>query len=246
MKALILAAGYATRLYPLTRDKAKPLLPIANQPIIEYIIGKLEKIDELRSIYLVTNERFKKDFQVWQDSYSSGKKLEILSDGSKNEEDKLGAIGDIGFVLEKDACDQDLLIVAGDNLFELDLGRFIQFFRQKKGPCVALYDIRDKEMAKKYGVVSLDAQQRISDFQEKPSHPSSTLIATCLYLLPREDLSFFSTYLKEERGSDAPGLYIQWLAKRKAVYGFRFQEKWFDIGSWESLKEAEQNYRREV
>jgi glucose-1-phosphate thymidylyltransferase len=243
MKALILAAGYATRLYPLTKDRPKPLLSIAGKPILEYIMKKLERVEKIDSIYLVANQKFILDFQNWLANFQTKKRVKILNDGSMCDDDRLGAIGDIGFVLEKGKFDDDLLIIAGDNLFEFDLSRFIQFFQKKKSPCIALYDIKDREKARNYGVVTIDENQRIVDFEEKPNQPSSTLIATCLYLFPKEDLNLISAYLKEKRSSDAPGFYIQWLVKREEVYGFVFKGKWYDIGSMESLKEADLYYR---
>ncbi len=244
MKALILAAGYATRLYPLTEDRPKPLLSIAEKPILEYIMEKLERIKEIDAIYLVTNQKFILKFKNWFANFQMKKRIKILNDGSMCDDDKMGAIGDISFVLEKEKFDDDLLIIAGDNLFELDLSRFIQFFEEKKAPCIALYDIGNKERARKYGVVAMDENQRIINFEEKPTLPPSTLIATCLYLFPQKNLSLISTYLKEKRSSDAPGFYIQWLAKREEVYGFVFKEKWYDIGSLESLEEADLDYRK--
>ena len=244
MKALILAAGYATRLYPLTKDRPKPLLPIAGKPILEYIMEKLEKIEGIDTIYLVTNQKFVPDFKDWLTKFQTKKRVMILNDGSTCDDNKLGAIGDIKFVLETAKFNEDLLIIAGDNLFKLDLFRFIQFFEKKKASCIALYDIEDRERARKYGVVDIDANQRIVKFEEKPSYPSSTLIATCLYLFPKKNLNLVSTYLEEKRSSDAPGFYIQWLAKEKEVYGFVFKERWYDIGGLESLKEADLEYRR--
>jgi len=243
LKALILAAGYATRLYPLTKDRPKPLLSIAGKTILEYIMEKLVRVEEIDAIYLVTNQKFILDFQNWLANFQTKKRVKILNDGSTCDDDRLGAIGDIRFVLEKKKLDNDLLIIAGDNLFELNLSRFIQFFKEKKAPGIALYDIRDKERARNYGVVTVDENQRIVKFEEKPAHPPSTLIATCLYLFPKEDLPSINKYLEEERRKDAPGFYIQWLAKREEVYGFVFKEKWYDIGSLESLKEADSDYR---
>ncbi|MBA7599812.1 UTP--glucose-1-phosphate uridylyltransferase [subsurface metagenome] len=244
MKALILAAGYATRLYPLTKDRPKPLLSIAGKPILEYIMEKLERAEEIDALYLVTNQKFILNFQNWLDNFETKKKIKILNDGSTCDDDRLGAIGDIRFFLEEEKIDDDLLIVAGDNLFQFDLSRFIKSFEKRKAPCIALYNIGDRKRARNYGVVTVDENQRIVKFEEKPPRPTSTLIATCLYLFPKEDLNLISTYLKEKRSSDAPGYYIQWLAKRGEVYGFVFKEKWYDIGSLESLKEADLEYRK--
>ncbi|HEA47530.1 MAG TPA: nucleotidyltransferase family protein [bacterium] len=244
MKALILAAGYATRLYPLTKDRPKPLLAIAGKPILEYIMERLKRVEEIEAVYLVTNKKFIPNFQNWLANFKIKKRVKTLNNGSTCDDNKLGAIGDIRFVLEKERIDDDLLIIAGDNLFEFDLSRFIRFFHEKKASCIALYDIGDKERARKYGVVAIDANQRIVNFEEKPSCPASTLIATCLYLFSKKDLSLISTYLKEKRSSDAPGFYIQWLAEKEEVYGFVFKEKWYDIGSLESLREADSEYRK--
>lgn len=244
MKALILAAGYGTRLYPLTRDKPKPLLPVAGRPMLEHILKKIEKVEEVDKIYVVTNEKFAGHFRDWKDTCQSRKEIKIINDATISDEDKRGAIGDMQLVVEKEGVNDDLLVVAGDNLFRFNLGDFVTFFR-KKGTSVGLYDFQDREAVKRYSIVEVNEDKKIISFREKPSHPATTLIAICLYLFPREKLNLISEYLKEGNNPDAPGFYIAWLHRREPVYGFVFEGKWYDIGDLKCYEEANREYDRE-
>ncbi len=243
MKALILAAGYGTRLYPLTEDKPKPLLPVAGRPMIEHILEKIEAIEELDKIYVVTNEKFAGHFRHWRDTYLSRKEIKIINDATTSDENKRGAIGDMQLVIEEEEINDDLLVVAADNLFQFHLGDFLSFF-QEKGAAVGLYDFRDREAVKRYSIVEIDENKKILSFQEKPSQPRTTLIAICLYLFPREKLSLISQYLQEGNNPDAPGFYIAWLHQREPVYGFVFEGKWYDIGDLQCYEEANREYSR--
>ena len=242
MKALILAGGYATRLYPLTKDRPKGLLPIAGRPMIEYILRRIESVEEIDEIYVVTNEQFARHFRQWRDGYGGKKKVDILNDGTTSDQSKLGAIGDMKFAVEEKGIEDDLFVVAGDNLFQFDLSQFFSFFKGK-GTSVAVYDVEDKELAKRYGLVELDEKGRMIDFQEKPAHPTTTLVAVCMYMFPRDKLPLITTYLNEGNNPDAPGFYIAWLHKRESVYGFIFQGRWFDIGDLQCYQEADREYR---
>ncbi len=239
MKALILAAGYGTRLYPLTKDKPKPLLPVAGKPMVEHVLKKIEEIETIDEVYIVTNEKFAGHFREWKDTYAGRKKIKIINDETISDEDKKGAIGDMRLVIEKEGINDDLLVVAGDNLFEFDLRDFIDFFRDK-GTSVGLYDFRDREAVKRYSIVEIDADKKVLNFQEKPSEPSTTLIAICLYLFPKGKLNLITEYLKEGNNPDAPGFYIAWLHRREPVYGFVFEGKWYDIGDLKCYEEANQ------
>ena len=239
MRALILAAGYATRLYPLTKNKAKPLLPIKGTPIISYIIKRIEPIKGLNKIYVVTNQKFYSDFCQWKDNYKFTKHIEIVNDKTQEDETKLGAIGDIDFVIRNKNIEEDLLVVAGDNLFNFDLLDFTDKAMKKK-PAVSLgiYDVKEEELAHLYGIVSLNNQNKIVDFQEKPDEPKSTLAAVGIYFIPREILNLISKYLNEGNTSDEPGYFIRWLYKNNEVYGALLPGEWFDIGSIESYHRA--------
>lgn len=244
MKALILAAGYATRLYPLTISKPKPLLPVKGKPIIDYTMGHLSDIPEVDEIYVVTNHRFYKNFKIWAADYKGRKKITVINDKTLVNEERLGAIGDIQLVIKEADISDDLIIVAGDNLFAFDMKKFIGFSRSHAPNCsVALHDINSFEEARKFGIVTVDKNDRILHFTEKPSKPESTLVAICLYYFPKEKLSMVAKYLKESSYNDAPGNYISWLAKNEGVFGFTFSEEWYDIGDKHTYESIKDSYR---
>ncbi|MCP4707238.1 MAG: nucleotidyltransferase family protein, partial [Planctomycetes bacterium] len=193
MKALILCAGYATRMKELTKDCPKPLLPVAGKPMIEYILSHLEHLVEVDDIFVVTNERFYSRFTSWQEKYRSPKTIRIISDGTTSDTTKMGAVGDMDLLITSAAITDDLLVIAGDNLFTFDLRLFVEFF-QKQGMCVAVYDVRDTELIRHYSEVRLDNQHRIIYFEEKPGHPKSTLAATCMYLFSGDSLRLVKQY----------------------------------------------------
>jgi glucose-1-phosphate thymidylyltransferase len=245
MNALILAAGYATRLYPLTLNKAKPLLPVGGKPIIEWLVDHLMELDELQLIYIVTNDKFAKDFQAWADSYQTRQPkahFKIVNDGSTSDANKLGAIGDINLVLTREnLLSSDLLVLAGDNLFSDSIRGFVDFARNTEAT-VALYDVGDIEAIKKYATVSTDSSGVITQFEEKPEKPTSTLAAIALYYYSRSILPLFVTYLASGNNPDQPGRFLQWLYVRKPVKTFEIKGQWLDIGSKETLEAADKMF----
>src|SRR5215831_5075030 len=241
MKVIILAAGYATRLYPLTLTQPKPLLPVAGKPMIEYVLDNLAPIGGIDRIYVVTNAKFAGHFQKWADQYHAAKgkfEFTIVNDGSTDDTNKLGAIGDIHFVLKTHAVDDDLIVVAGDNLFSEKLEGFGRYCREKQAPVLALYDVGDLEEIKKYNAISLDADGRITFFEEKPKKPASTLTGIALYYYPKSTLPLIRQYIAEGNNPDQPGRLIQWLYPRTPVYTWKVPGLWYDIGSKETLEEA--------
>lgn len=244
MKALILAAGYATRLYPLTKEYPKPLLKVGSKPIINYILEKLEKIDEIGEILIVTNSKFISQFRRWAKGIKSKKPLRLIDDLTKNHNDRRGAIGDIDFVLKKTRLKDDLLVIGGDNLFNGGLQDFLAFAKTGKShPVIGAYRLKDIRLARNYGVVKLDKERRLVSFQEKPKNPKSRLVAMCLYYFPRQKLGLISEYMNNKSGkSDATGFYIEWLKKRLAVYGFVFGGCWYDIGNHRFYNEAKKKF----
>jgi len=235
VKALILAAGYATRLYPLTMEYPKPLLKVGSRPIINYILDKLLEIEALDEIIVVTNGRFISKFRKWKRTLRVSRRITLVDDLTKDYADRRGAIGDIGFVLGKRRLKEGLLVVGGDNLFDADLKSFIAFARSKKPhPVIGVYKITRLKDAGKYGVVNMDVGRRIRDFKEKPKHPASRLVAMCLYYFPAASLKLIRDYIHRARKSDATGFYISWLLKRAKVYGFVFGGRWLDIGDKKS------------
>jgi glucose-1-phosphate thymidylyltransferase len=247
VKVIILAAGYATRLYPLTLTKPKPLLPVAGKPMIEYVLDNLAPIGGIDRIYVVTNAKFAGPFQKWSDHYRATKaKLEftVVNDGSTDDANKLGAIGDMHHVLRTQNVDDDLIVVGGDNLFSEELSGFGKFCRKKKAPVLALYDVGNLEEIKKYNSISVDGSGRITFFEEKPKHPTSTLIGIALYFYPKATIPLIKQYLAEGNNPDQPGRLVQWLYSRTAVYTWRVPGLWFDIGSKETLDKANRIFAR--
>ena len=247
MNVLILAAGYATRLYPLTLDKAKPLLKVGGRPIIEWVVGNLADVPDLQTIYVVTNDKFANDFQAWSDRYQDRQpkfRFKIINDGSKSDEDKLGAIGDINFVVIRESLTRsDLLVVAGDNLFSESLAGFVACAKKSEAT-VAAYDVGDTEAIKKYGNITIDADGIITHFEEKPEKPRSTLAAIALYYYSPKALSLLTTYLAAGNNPDQPGRFVQWLYTRKPVKTFEITGKWLDVGSKETLMKADRIFAK--
>ena len=241
MKVLILAAGYATRLYPLTLTQPKPLLPVAGQPMIDYVLDNLAPIGGIDRVYVVTNAKFAGQFQDWSAQYRATKaKLDftVVNDGSTDDTNKLGAIGDMHLVITKEKVDDDLMVVAGDNLFSESLQDFGRYCREKNAPVLAVYDVGNLQEITKYNSITIDASDKITFFEEKPKSPTSTLTGIALYYYPKAVLPLIRQYIAEGNNPDQPGRLVQWLYQRTPVYTWRVPGIWFDIGSKESLAEA--------
>jgi glucose-1-phosphate thymidylyltransferase len=240
VKALVLAAGYATRLRPLTDTWSKELLPVGGRPIIDRIVERIGAAGEIDEIHVVTNARKAPAFLEW----ASGRDVVVHDDGTTSNDDRLGAIGDMQFVVEHAGIDDDLFVIAGDNLFEYDVRDLIAFWRTKGvASAVAVRDVGSLELASQYGVVDLDDDSRIRSFVEKPAEPASTLAATAAYLFHREHVRLIATYLEEGNEPDQPGRFVAWLQAREPVYGWVFDESWFDIGNLEQLLVADNRLR---
>ena len=243
MDAIILAAGYATRLYPLTKNKPKPLLHVARKPIVEHIIRKIEEIKDINKIYIVTNDKFEGHFNDWLRSFDAKSPIEIINDGTKSNEDRLGALGDVHFAITSKNIDNELIVVAGDNLFELSLNDVSNFFRKKKSNVIVLHDVKDIELAKHYGIVETDNENLVTHFEEKPQNPRSTLASTGIYLFPKKTIELIKKYIEQGNNPDKTGSFIEWLHKRESVHSFVTDKKWYDIGSFEQLEKADKHYR---
>ncbi len=240
MIAIILAAGYGTRLYPLTLNKPKALLEVGKRTILSRLADDIEKIGACGKTFIVTNEKFYKNFSDWSGKNSYSFDTETLNDGTKENETRLGAIGDIDFTLKKIKKNEDLLITGSDNLFEFHLKDFYDFAVSKKpASSMVLFDVKDKKLAKNYGICALDKDSRIVDFLEKPQDPPSTLAATALYFVPKEKVGMIHDYMKTGLSKDAPGNLMKWLAEKDRLYGYVTTEKWYDIGDKVSLDKAD-------
>jgi glucose-1-phosphate thymidylyltransferase len=241
MKVVILAAGYATRLYPLTLTQPKPLLPVAGRPMIDYVLDNLAPIGGIERVYVVTNAKFAGHFQKWAEAYhASNSKLDftVVNDGSTDETDKLGAIGDLHLVVTREHIDDDIIVVAGDNLFSQSLEGFGTLCREKNAPVLAVYDVGNLEQIRNYNAITLDGDGRITFFEEKPKNPASTLTGIALYYYPRTIVPMIRQYIAEGNNPDQPGRLVQWLYPRTPVYTWTVPGIWYDIGSKETLEEA--------
>jgi len=241
MKQIVLAAGYATRLHPLTETTPKPLLPVGGTPMLERVLASSAAIGEINQTFIVTNHKFAAQFSKWMAGYlqaHSESHTAVINDGTTSNDDRLGAIGDLQLVLEREAIDDDVLVIAADNLFTGDLTGFGARCRETKTPVLGVFDVGSLEEAKKYGVVAVDETGRLISFEEKPAAPQSTLIGIALYFYPRAALPEISRYLDEGNNPDQPGRLMQWLYPQQPVHTWPVPGDWLDIGSHESLAAA--------
>jgi glucose-1-phosphate thymidylyltransferase len=295
MHAVVLAAGYATRLRPLTDSVAKPLLPLAGRPMVDYLAEKIDEVKDVEALHVVTNSRFAPDFVSWAGARSGRLRVRVHDDGTSSNTDRLGAIGDLRFVIERAALvgedllvvagdnlfdfslddyvafwrsregsaigvhdvgdlrfvieraglvGEDLLVVAGDNLFDFSLDDYVAFWRSREGSAIGVHDVGDLGLARQYGVVELDADDRVVSLVEKPENPVSTLASIAAYLFTAEHAALVRDYLAEGNAPDQPGRFVVWLYPRAPVYGYRFQGEWLDIGDHSQLLEADSRMRR--
>lgn len=242
MKVIVLAAGYATRLYPLTLTRPKPLLPVAGKPMIDYVLDNLAPMGGIDRVIIVTNAKFADSFQKWADEYRANKAASldftIVNDGSTDDTNKLGAIGDLHLVLNQEKIDDDIIVVAGDNLFSETLAEFGRYCREKREPVLAVYDVGSLDDIKKYNAITFDDSGKITFFEEKPKQPTSTVTGIALYFYPKKTLPLIRQYIAEGNNPDQPGRLVQWLYPRTPVYVWRVPGLWYDIGSKETLEEA--------
>ena len=245
MKTVVLAAGYATRLYPLTENKPKALLPIGSKLLIDHLAQKIAGIIEPNQTIIVTNDRFYGAFDDWA-LVGAFKRAVVLNDRTTSNDDRLGAIGDFQFAIDKLRLDDDVLMLASDNLFDGSLGEFVRFARSKNGaPCVGVTDLGDPmKGSKRYGMIKLDGTGRITAIDEKPEKPQTPYASMGVYYFPRASLHLVREYLSSAQKNDAPGHYVTWLLNKTSVYGFVFKGQWYDIGSIDQLNEAGREYER--
>jgi glucose-1-phosphate thymidylyltransferase len=237
VKAIVLAGGYATRLYPLTRDRPKHLLEVGGRPILELLLERLP-LEDLDTVYVVTNAKFAERFREWAESYPTD--VVVIDDGTTSEDDRLGAIGDLQLAIDSESLDDDLIVAAGDSLFTERLDDFARFGRERGAAAIAVYDVGDLAAMRRLSSIGVDSDSRLVSFEEKPDEPESTLAGIALYFYPRATLPFVGRYLADGNNPDQPGRLIEWLYRRTPVYAWRVPGQWFDIGTPETLAEAEQ------
>lgn len=238
IKAIILVAGYATRLYPLTLNTPKALLPIAGKPIIRYILDEIKTISDIDKIYVVTNSKFYSHFSDWAAGLDAGIAIDVIDDGTSTEETRLGAVGDIQFTIDKCSIDDDLMIIAGDNFFTYRLADYHAAFKKNRNNYVVAKELSDVRQLKHFAVAKLAADSRILELQEKPNEPQSNIAVYATYTYLRETIPLFSRYFDEGNKGDAPGYFVQWLHAIRPVYAWRMNGDCYDIGTQEAYSDV--------
>ena len=244
MKTIFLCAGYGTRLYPLTENQPKALLSIGREPLLTHLLRKLEDISSLEHVIIISNDRFYHHFCEWRQAVKQNIPITIINDGTLDPDHRLGAIQDLKLGLKEGASDTDVLVLAGDNFFDADLEPFLSFAETKKPfVSVGVYDVKDRALARKYGLIKTDSSGKITAFFEKPKDPPTTLASMGIYYLPKDSLRHVDRYLETNRNPDAPGYYMSWLAKENGVFAYQFSGAWFDIGDLNSYHGADQYFQ---
>ena len=247
MKCLILAAGYATRLYPLTENFPKPLLKVGDKPILDWLIDDIDTAGLVDEYIVISNHKFAPIFQQWADSVipSGAKKsrITVLDDGTTSNETRLGAVRDIQFAIDTLKLDDDLLVIAGDNLLDFSLVQFIQYAREKGTSCVMRYYEPALEKLRKTGVATVDESDRILAMEEKPAEPKSHWCCPPFYFYRRADVPLVQKGIDSGCGVDAPGSFIAWLSTQTPVHAWPMPGRRFDIGNLASYEEVQRTYR---
>ena len=236
MNAIVLAGGYATRLWPITKHRPKMLLPLGDTTVIDRIYAELETVDRIDEVYVSTNERFAAAFA---ENLADGSfdKPRLSVEQTAAEDEKLGVVGALSQLVEREGITGPLLVIAGDNCFGFEIDDFLDTFERRGAPTLATYDVGDRARATAYGVVEFEGD-RVVGFREKPEVPASTLVSTGCYAFPPDAPSLFRTYLEDGNNPDEPGWFVQWLHSRQPTYAYAFEDTWFDIGTRESYLAA--------
>ncbi|MCR5805065.1 MAG: nucleotidyltransferase family protein [Clostridia bacterium] len=244
MKVLLLNAGYATRLYPLTENMPKSLLPLGKKLIIDYILDAIDSMKDVSEIILISNSKFASQFQAWADSLDREGKapISVLDDGTDSPDNMRGAIGDIKFAIGEKNIDEDVCIMAGDNIFTYDVNDMYDFFRSKNADTLVAIHVPEKHQLQKLAVAILDDDGKILDMSEKPKEPKSNWGIYATYFYKRETIKLIDEYLAEGNSPDAPGNFPSWLYKRLPVYAYRAQGDCIDIGTLENYEKTKKEY----
>jgi len=238
VKCALLAAGYATRLYPLTKDKPKALLDVGGRTILDRILDKVERVETVDEILIVTNARFHGCFEEFIMRRGSRKKIRCLNDGTYYNDCRLGALADLRFVVMEAPVDDELMVLGADNLFDFELSDFASFFHRVQADCITTHRIEHIDALRRTGVIEIADDRRVRSFEEKPHSPKSNFAVPPFYIYTRATLHLLDEYLNSGENPDAPGNFIPWLLRRRPVYAYEFSGRRYDIGSHESYAEA--------
>ncbi len=244
MKSIILAAGYATRLYPLTQNFPKPLLKVCGKSILDRLIADIDVFPEINEHIIISNHKFISHFEQWKKQSSYKKKITILDDLSTENENRLGAVKDIAFALETLQVNESVLVLAGDNVLDFSLRSFVEYQQKKQSACIMRHFENDKEKLQRTGVAVIDENEKVIKMQEKPQNPQSSWAVPPFYIYTKEDLPFIKNAVKENKcKTDAPGEFISWFCSVRSVYAWKMTGTRHDIGNLKSYEEASEIFR---
>lgn len=241
MKCLILAAGYATRLYPLTENFPKPLLKVQDKTILDWLLDNINDIGIINQYVVITNHKFAKHFQAWADMHPLP--ITVLDDGTETNETRLGAVRDIQFAIDTLALNDDLLVIAGDNLLDFRLQGFIRYAQEKKTTCIMRYWEPDVNKLHKTGIVEVDESDRVTGMEEKPANPKSNWCTPPFYIYKTADIPLVKKGIESHCGVDAPGGFIAWLFAQTIVHAYKMPGQRFDIGNLDSYDLVRKMYK---
>lgn len=241
MKCLILAAGYATRLYPLTENFPKPLLKVGDKTILDWLVDDIDSAGIIDEYVVISNHRFAEHFKNW--TLTKKQKITVVDDGTSSNETRLGAVMDIQFAIEKLSIDDDMLVIAGDNVLDFSLVRFIEYAKEKQTSCIMRYYEASEVKLHKCGVVQIDDEDKILDMEEKPDFPKSNWCCPPFYFYTKADAKLVKKGIASGCGIDAPGSFIAWLCTQNAVHAMEMPGKRYDIGNLESYKKVQEEYK---
>ena len=240
MKCIILAAGYATRLYPLTENFPKPLLEVGEKTILDWLIDDIDTCGTIDEYVIVSNHKFAKHFEDWA---KDKPKITVIDDMTSTNETRLGALKDIQYAVDECKIDDDTVVLAGDNVLDFSLTGFVNFFKEKGASCVMSYYEEDKAKISKSGMLILDEDKRVLEMREKPENPVSNYCCPPFYIYSREDIKKLSECIASGSNIDAPGSFVSWLCKKSYVYAYEMPGKRYDIGNLESYKNVKKIYK---
>ncbi len=246
MKAVVLVAGYATRLYPLTKNQPKGLLKLNGKPILDYLFEKLEKVEVVNQAILVSNNKFFTHFNDWAKNYRGRIKIDVINDQTTSNENRLGSLGDLQFAIDKYNIKEDTMVLVSDNVFSFELSDFYNFFKHKKTDCVVASKVADLEyLGKHFGVAILDENGKIINMEEKPGIPKSDIGIWSIYIYTKETIGLLKKYIDEGNNKDAPGNFPCWLYEKKPIHAWLFEGKCYDVGTLELYHELDKKFTEE-
>lgn len=243
MDCILLAAGYATRLYPLTENMPKALLQMGSKTILDHVMDKLEEIPEINRVFIVTNHRFAAQFSDWARGYAGAKPVKVLDDGTTSNDNRLGAIGDMKYVIDRENITEDIFVLASDNIFRFSLKDMVKMYHDTGCDLISAHYVEDKKTLQTMGVVELGPGNKVIGFEEKPLEPKSHYGAPPFYFYRKETLPLIEEYLDKGNNPDAPGHFIPWLIHRTAVYAYTFNDMIIDIGTPDNYREAQELFK---